>query len=222
MDTTHIPTQAKLGESLMKRLIALREEKGGLQLEDVGALLVNLASNMHGADGVLRTEIQNMADHIQQAKQEIGAMNDGGGERTISDASLHLDAVVKSTEEAADAIMDAADKIQESLGKMARDSAAAEAEIQAALANIFEACSFQDLSVQRINKVIKLLEYLEGHITNLVTLFGNSSSNSAPKIAVDNGTATARQIEEAQGLLNGPQLSGPSQDDIDQLFASLR
>ena len=55
----------------------------------------------------------------------------------------------------------------------------------AAAANaIFEACSFQDITGQRINKVIKLLDSIDERVGKLNELFGTSSANVTEAVAL--------------------------------------
>jgi chemotaxis protein CheZ len=83
---------------------------------------------------------------------------------------------------------------------------------------ILEACSFQDITGQRIKKVLNTLEQIEFRISRLVKLFGGTLPENMMVEDIDNGH---RRADE--DLLNGPQLSKdkPSQDDIDKLFSSL-
>jgi len=82
--------------------------------------------------------------------------------------------------------------------------------------SIFEACNFQDLTGQRINKVMNTMKLIEGHINVMMEIWGG----------VDAIKAHAPQIidtrEDDEKLLNGPKLEGDvghaSQDDIDALF----
>ncbi|MCC7259436.1 MAG: protein phosphatase CheZ, partial [Alphaproteobacteria bacterium] len=79
---------------------------------------------------------------------------------------------------------------------------------------IYEACTFQDLTGQRVNKVIKILKEVDARIARMLQLFGGDAAV----------TALPRRDERTgdERLLNGPQLpdQAPSQDDIDALFAN--
>jgi chemotaxis protein CheZ len=82
---------------------------------------------------------------------------------------------------------------------------------------IFEACNFQDLTGQRITKVVATLKFIETHIVRMMEIWGGLDAFKdieAEKIAERTGDAA---------LLNGPKVDGEvghaSQDDIDSLFA---
>jgi chemotaxis protein CheZ len=78
---------------------------------------------------------------------------------------------------------------------------------------IFEACSFQDITGQRISKVVGTLREIEGAVDKLLNLFGPGDADPLPEMEDTRS--------EDEQLLNGPQLDGQgvSQDDIDKLLA---
>jgi chemotaxis protein CheZ len=82
--------------------------------------------------------------------------------------------------------------------------------------SIFEACNFQDLTGQRISKVMATMKFIETHITVMMDIWGGVDAIRAHAPAI---------IDERQGdarLLNGPKTEGDighaSQNDIDALF----
>src|SRR5262249_27593828 len=89
-------------------------------------------------------------------------------------------------------------------------------DIQDQVIKIFEACNFQDLTGQRITKVVATLQFIETHIIRMMEIWGgiDAFKDFAPE---------ARSERDADGrLLNGPKLADEaghaSQDDIDALF----
>jgi len=84
--------------------------------------------------------------------------------------------------------------------------------------NIFEASNFQDITGQRINKVVKTLKHIEAKIDALVEAMGEEADGAQ-------GTkAPATDMSEPaddETLLNGPQLpeAAIDQDEIDRLLA---
>lgn len=207
--------QANLGTALFQQLDALRETKGRITAEDAGAIVSQLMQTRN--DIALQQEIARMIQDIEDAKSEIMALSSNAqtNKQAISDASLHLDTVIKSTEEATNSFMDAASAIQELAIGIGGQK---EEDIKAVCMRIYEACNFQDLSTQRINKVIKLIKTLEAHILNLHTLFAIQTDAEKPHA---NGEITLPKDDRE--LLNGPQLpqNAISQDDVDALFKSL-
>ena len=226
-------TQDKLGNSLLLSLIELRKSKGRILIEDVEAILKNMAASLQSEESppvaVLKTEILKIAEHIADAKKEIVSLrpeeekpeNEGKQEaqvKNISSAFAQLKAVVKATEEATTTILDAADEIEAAVSKMGRGTEE-EARIKASSARIYEACNFQDLTGQRITKVVNMLEFIDDKINRILSMFADdpvAAAKAAKGIKQDNRA----NVE----LLNGPALpgSGPSQSEIDALFNSLK
>src|SRR6267378_2304307 len=89
-------------------------------------------------------------------------------------------------------------------------------EIQERVVSIFEACNFQDLTGQRISKVMTTMKFIENHIIIMMDIWGGVDAIKAHAPAI---------IDDREGdarLLNGPKLDGDaghaSQNDIDALF----
>lgn len=198
-------------QAMVERIRQIRAKKGSIDASDMDELLGAIGKLVAG-EREIYSEIRTLSDKIQKARAEVQAM-DGkpGGKDQISNANLELDEVVKATEAASNRIMDAAEKIQGLAG--------GNQGILDACGEIFEACSFQDITGQRIRKVLGVMGELEQSIGKLMQFA------SAHGVAVTAGEAAApqTQAEKDKALLNGPQLTGdkPSQDDIDKLFSSL-
>lgn len=99
---------------------------------------------------------------------------------------------------------------------MAGDSSEADAykaTVDSACMRIFEACSFQDITGQRIQKVVGTLTYIEDRISGLLDTHGVTTAEEA---VVDD----EEDVSGDEALLNGPQLAGEGndQDDIDAMF----
>lgn len=82
-------------------------------------------------------------------------------------SGLELEAVVQATEAAADTILEAAEAIQSWLDNGARNAEAIAA-LTARVNAIFQACSFQDLTGQRIRRAIRQLQQVETMLEGLV------------------------------------------------------
>ncbi|MDX2113306.1 MAG: protein phosphatase CheZ [Alphaproteobacteria bacterium] len=212
-------TQARLGHSLLKSIVELKQEKKEITLEDLGGIFEEIAnhfgSQTSNTDRFMHQEIARLAKYIQDAKREIFSIaTNNNAEPAIVDASAHLDEVIKATESATNSIMDAVDSISAAATGLGGD---AEQKILDATTRIYEACNFQDVTGQRIRKVIKLLENIEERIGKLNELFGNDDE------LMQQATSNAPDPMSDAALMNGPQLTGQaaSQSDIDALFASL-
>ncbi len=194
----------QLGNILMKNLEDVRQKKGAINMADIGSVLENISREMgkHSGSGNknLLDEVKQLAEFLEKTKQEV--MHD----HTAADATLHLAAIIQNTEEASHKIIDAVGAISEVANDIGGEAQKA---IAAEITKIYEACNFQDLTSQRITKVIKILDSVSERINNMLMLFGTTS-------------VTATKPEGEAALLNGPQLPdrAPTQSDIDALFSS--
>ena len=133
-----------------------------------------------------------------------------------------LGAVVGGTEQATQQILEAAEAIDQAATALSKNVTRPTSrrllseEIQERVVAIFEACNFQDLTGQRISKVMSTMKFIEQHINVMMDIWGgvDAIKAHAPPI-VDTREGDAK-------LLNGPKLDGDvghaSQDDIDALF----
>jgi chemotaxis protein CheZ len=170
----------------------------------------------------LKVELDLIHDAINRTKQEIAVLHGksfSGDE--MAKVTGELGAVVGGTEEATQQILEAAEAIDQAasaLGKaMSPDQQAQlSEEIQDRVVGIFEACNFQDLTGQRISKVMTTMKFIEHHINVMMEIWGGVDAIKlhAPAI-IDTRVGDAK-------LLNGPKgmddEGHASQDDIDAMF----
>jgi signal transduction histidine kinase/CheY-like chemotaxis protein/chemotaxis regulatin CheY-phosphate phosphatase CheZ len=110
---------------------------------------------------------------LRQIRMEIGEMADQGSDVR---AGSELEAVVNITEAAADRILQAAETI---LTRVELVETPGEAEaVRNAVMAIFEACSFQDLTSQRVRKAVARLSDIEDRLEAFVR--GDKSDVAAP------------------------------------------
>jgi chemotaxis protein CheZ len=161
------------------------------------------------SDQGLYVQLKRLAAFIEQTKSEIAALRpDEVKASFIPTATDELDAIVAATAEATTRIMDAGDVLME----LSSALAPAEAErLVGAVTTIYEACSFQDITGQRITKVVKTLKVIEGRIDDML---GSASD------AVLEELPPAAQSPSDEDLLNGPALPGEgrTQAEIDALL----
>jgi chemotaxis protein CheZ len=169
----------------------------------------------------LKPEIDMIEDAICRTKQELATIHvTGFNGPEMARVANELDAVVEDTEQATQAILGAVEEIGQNANALAA-ALSSEADQQSARAiqdkvvRIFEACNFQDLTGQRITKVVATLKFIEDHIQRMLAIWGGIE-------ALKEFTPVARAEREIDDLLHGPKLPGDeghaSQDDIDALF----
>ncbi|POF28154.1 protein phosphatase CheZ [Roseibium marinum] len=165
----------------------------------------------------IRLDIADMHEAIERTKSEISNIKDEGDESNrFVDASHELDAIITQTEGATQSILEAAEQIQEKawvLRENGADDAACD-DIDAKATEIFMACSFQDLTGQRTNKVVQVLRYLESRINLMIGIWGIEEMEAD----ADAGPVDSRPDSH---LLNGPQRDGHgvSQNSVDELMS---
>lgn len=170
---------------------------------------------------LIRTQIEEMNEHIHKAKVQIASLRHpkAQDDRLVS-AATELDAIVKDTEMATHTILESAEQIDD-LTMTLKNSAPSDfvadhiEQIAFIVTKIFEACNFQDITGQRINKVVSTLEFVEERVHNMILIWGEEAFAELPVPEVE-----AEAVPDDSDLLNGPQLEGEgiSQDDIDKLF----
>ncbi|MFS8182438.1 protein phosphatase CheZ [Pseudovibrio denitrificans] len=174
-----------------------------------------------------RLHTYEMYEAIERTKDEISKIKlENADNNRFSAASDELDAIVTSTESATQVILESSEAIQDLVDKL-RASGAEDAPcdaIEEMAMEILMACSFQDLTGQRINKVVKALHYLEGRISKMIRIWGvDLTDEERPNINLDDPhDEDDRHIDKRPDahLLNGPQMDGEGVDqaDIDAMF----
>ncbi|MCW8952038.1 MAG: protein phosphatase CheZ [Rhodospirillales bacterium] len=168
---------------------------------------------------LLRNELYALSRSIQETKAEIVALRPAQeGEDRLAGMTDELDAVVMATEAATETILDSTEKIDQ-LAQSIRLAAADEQEqhmadeIMETAIKVFEACNFQDLTGQRITKVVNTLRFIEERIDAMIEIWGSEAF-------ADVDASVKDKKEGDAALLQGPQLEGEgvSQNDIDKLF----
>jgi chemotaxis protein CheZ len=210
--------------TLVERLAALEKSggTGGISARDLIALVEELVGTLEGdlsPVGVkLYAEIEALAQYIEKARAEITALRpDEIRDHHLPTATDELEAVLGSTEEATNGILGAVEKIEALTAEM--PPAVAEA-VTGAVTQVYESCNFQDVTGQRINKVVKTLQHIERTVNGLLAAFGDEIAKRRHDDH-EAGAPAAAAVSDSD-LLNGPQLpqDAKRQAEIDALFGS--
>lgn len=212
-----------IDRDLSLRLDAIRRDHGetvGVDqiAEVVDALLDTMTGDISASDIRLYREIESLADYIHAAKAEIAALRPGEITNDfIASATDELDAIVGATEAATNEIMDAAERLEALAPLMDSEVAGRMTEITT---RVFEACTFQDITGQRITKVVKVLKEIESRVETLVKAFGSEVEGGSEGAAAAQPDPAGAPSDD--DLLNGPQLPSNAVDqaEIDRLLAS--
>lgn len=186
-----------------------------LVVQDV---LASMSGGVAAPDLKLYGELAALAQFIEHAKAEIAAVRP----QEISDehiplATDELDAVVGATEDATGAILDACETIETVSTQLPPEIAE---KLSDAVTRIYEACNFQDVTGQRITKVVKTLQHIESRVDAILGAFGDEGRGGELRPHMAAPSTTARVDETV--LLNGPQLPDEAmkQAEIDAILAS--
>lgn len=168
---------------------------------------------------ILKKELVGLFGHLQKIRKELAALNPPGAPDHFGSMSEQLDEIVHATEGATNSIMESVEGIDNLMteartfcqgGKLGEIFD----QVTDKVNTVFEACSFQDITGQRVTKVVNSLKFVEERINAIIFTWGR-----------DELTKVVVEIKEDQDpdkkLLHGPQRSSVaiSQADVDKLFS---
>ena len=167
-----------------------------------------------------RIEIAQMVRMISRAKLEIASIKHPMAEDDrMQAAASELDAIMLATETSTHDILTASEQIELCIRKISglhpddEDVAAQTEEVANEIIKIFEACNFQDITGQRVTKVVNTLRFIEERILALIDIWGIEAFADLPMPGPPAASASGE-------VLSGPQLGnqGITQDEINALF----
>ena len=169
--------------------------------------IAELSAELHASVEIADMGETRMASELARIQDQIAQLVAVPAAATRN-SGLELEAVVQATEAAANTIMEAAEAIQDWVAGGSQDASAVAA-IAARVNSIFEACSFQDVTGQRIRRAIQHLQQVETMLDSMIP-DGTSKDPARPTLQI----ATAMRTVEA------PSGGDLGQDDIDALLNS--
>ena len=167
--------------------------------------------NMYPDENALILELKKFSKLILETKHDVAQIKiDIDSVFQVDSVHDELDAVILATAQATDIILECAEKLEELKPLLTEETSA---QLNDQVTRIYEACTFQDITGQRISKVIKLLLFIESELKRI--LKSTPETHAVPKKEVLN-------ISGHNELANGPQLPREAfhQDDIDALFSN--
>lgn len=187
----------------------------------VEAIMTSADGDLSSVNLKLYAEIEQLAIYIQRAREEIASLRpDEITAEHLPVAGEELEAVIGATENATNTIMESVETIENLTDQMPREVSET---VVDAVTQVYEACGFQDITGQRIKKVVTTLTQIEEKVHALLGAFGQDSQIDAAraKAAKAEKPKTDAPLSDAD-LMNGPQAAEAaiSQDDIDALLAS--
>jgi chemotaxis regulatin CheY-phosphate phosphatase CheZ len=168
---------------------------------------------------LLKSEMFGLFNQIQKIRHEIASIRmPGVNPNHFGQMSDELDAIVEATETATNTIMENVESIDDAVAKAIEELEDGEAkenltQVPDLVGGIFEACSFQDITGQRVTKIINLLKYVEERINALISFWGEGEILSEE-------VQMHVETDEYKKYLHGPASRGEgvAQDSVDNFF----
>ena len=177
----------------------------------ISSVIEKVGQNQQVSLNSVLAEMRDLLLLIEETRSELGrAVPSDIKIKDIPGATDELDAIVAATSEATSVIMDSCDVIMGKASVVEGENGEA---IVSEVMKIYEACSFQDITGQRVSKVVKTFCDIEEKVDRLVSALGVEA------VPLDGDESPA----DDEALMSGPQLPDQSlsQDDIDKLLAEL-
>jgi len=194
---------------------------------------VNAASQLVG---MAEDSVKQRFSEIFEILEAISYTGDGSSR---VQAGVELDAVIKITEDAANRILDSADRIgtrleNDAIWTDAASRTQAIADTMSDVQEILMACAFQDLTGQRIRNTLENLQLIEARLANTLSKFGiqtevrpdgvaryvrdDLSQQSDVDALFETGDSSDDSGNRKSADNVGKTAQPASQDDIDALF----
>jgi chemotaxis regulatin CheY-phosphate phosphatase CheZ len=173
--------------------------------------------------GNVFAELVEMSEAIARTRREIAQIKPPHQfDRQLVRATEELDYVVEATEKATSDILEAAEEIQEVAWTLREKGIEIELcdKIDQRATDIYTACSFQDLTGQRTEKVVKALRFIEQRINAMIEIWGVDDIAFKVDDIASKMQAFADTVREDDRHPHGPQGRGDGlkQDEVDRMM----
>jgi chemotaxis regulatin CheY-phosphate phosphatase CheZ len=168
-------------------------------------------------------ELVEMSEAIARTRHEIAQIKPPHQfDQQLISATAELDHIVEATEKATSDILEAAEEIQEvawTLRERGTDMELCD-KIDQRATDIYTACSFQDITGQRTEKVVKALRFIEQRINAMIEIWGVDDIAFKVDDIARKMKTFAETVRDDERLLHGPQArdEGLKQVDVDRMM----
>ncbi|MGZ8415838.1 MAG: hypothetical protein ACXWVQ_02465 [Methyloceanibacter sp.] len=169
-------------------------------------------------------ELVEMSEAIARTRREIAQIKPSHQfDQQLVGATAELEHIVEATEKATSDILQAAEEIQEVAWILREKGIEVELcdKLDQRATDIYTACSFQDITGQRTEKVVKALRFIEQRINAMIEIWGvDDIAFKVDDIAAKMKAFAVVAVRDDDRLLHGPQLrdEGLKQDDVDRML----
>jgi chemotaxis protein CheZ len=173
--------------------------------------IAELSAEVHGTAQLLDFSEVNLSGQLSRIHEQIASVVARPTQASYN-SGLELEAVVHATENAANQIMEAAEVIGDWVHGDRTDPAGLEMVAEKVNA-IFEACTFQDITGQRIRRAIEHLQRVENMLTDIIP-----EGTAAPgrNVAPDPAICPDLIQDEVDRLFNSTSAAAPVATDMEQ------
>lgn len=204
--------------TMSKRLEGVELRSAADMQSLIEQLIKVMRTRRQEAEATLVAELQSISTYMQSVRSDLSIIGPEVKGQYIPTATDELEAITETTAEATNRIMDAAESIE---AMVSGGAVADKAGLTAAATQIYEACTFQDLTGQRVRKIVTALHAIEVKIDELIATFA-ARLGVAP---IDPKIVAAQPAEQDDGEVraHGPQLPGvaKTQAEIDALMEDM-
>ncbi len=201
----------------------IRQSSGGpVAIDDVAGIVTSLMTSIQGdlssTDLQAYQELDELVCYIKNARAEISAIRpDSIRETEIPTANSELDAIVSATEEATGVFLDVAEQLEALADNLGGDDGEKLYELTT---RMYEASNFQDITGQRITKVVSTLSFIEAKVERLSRIIDGQQVSDEDALSMED--LMPQDDRPDADLLHGPEMpeEANNQDDIDALLAS--
>jgi chemotaxis protein CheZ len=171
----------------------------------------------------LREEMSSIQVAIHETKMQVVSLHTVEAKVVaVPHAAGELNAVVFDTESATNKILAAAETIEMLAGTVQSEQTPQlknrrAQEIAAQVAVIYEACNFQDITGQRIQRVCDTLNYVESRISRMAEVWGGLDHLAGLMSSEIKSMESKQAMLGTHGLANGPKLASQADGHVDQL-----
>lgn len=213
-----VPMEPETASPLLEEIRALRSMVSPLR-GIIEGLSDNYRNELQKVSS-LRSDIGEIDDAIRGTKKELAAIKVGAHIGGVDVAALELATVVSQTEAATNDILAAAEGIETIAGAIQSETTLEAAkslagDIADKVTTIYMASNFQDLSGQRIARVVDTLNFIESRVHRMIEAWGGLQALHDLMEVEIQVKEEERATEGAAALANGPKLDG-AEDHVDQ------
>ena len=172
-------------------------------------------------DQQLHKELEKLILYVERFRQELADTTRKKGDRTdFENVSDQLDALIRNTEEASNDILKSSEDILDIVEKLREENTEEDRnalcdQIVTHATNNLEACSFQDITGQRVTKILRSIQFVQDRVNAMAEIYGHSTIHTLGM------EISASEVPDEEVAMDGPAIEveeAISQDEIDALF----